>query len=166
MVPSPTAAQLEQSLTAHVVPLLEPLGFVALGPPKRPRVGLVARTFGRALDSERSLVLSVWCDGGTALSLTWRLDVSDEVGNADLQLTFPYEVDGRPAARPCGGSHHALVEFRPHLDAAHLDRAIQSLACQLAMHAEEIAQQVPELGEALATAVASPAWQTAREIGP
>lgn len=163
---SPTAAQLEAGLAAHVGPLLAPLGFAATGAPERTKVGLVARTWGRPLREGKSLVLSVWCDGGSAQNLTWRLDVHDSTGNADLQLTFPFEVDGRPQARPLGGSHHSLSEFRPHLSAEHFARALQSLGHQLALHAEEIAEQVPELAPELEAALGTAPWKAARQAGP
>ena len=148
------------------MPLLAPLGFATVGPPERTKVGLVARTLGRPLGDGRSLLFRVWCDGGTAQNLTWRLDFHDHTGNADLQLTFPFEVDGRPPGRPFGGSHHSLSEFRPHLGPQHFERAIQSLAHQLAWHAEEIAEQVPELAAEFEGARATPPWKTARQAGP
>jgi hypothetical protein len=160
---SPVARAFHDAFERELLPLLGRIGLTR-AKPKNVKPGLIVALAVRALEEQRRVEATLWCDGGSGANLRFRFDVVEPLQGLEcsrqIELELPWPDPDYPKQRHlefCGN------ELRPGESAAQLTKAITLLAGGLAANADRIARAVPELAHELRAAADDGAWRSAVE---
>jgi len=155
---SPVSVSFHEAFRSDWMPLLESIGFSS-AKPSHLKPGLVVELARRPLDARRSVEATLWCNGGSGLHLSFRLDIAETVDGVvhytQVQLPMPWPD---PSARRAGMLDSAVRELLPHESVERLRLGIAFLAGGFAANAETIAQAIPELACEIRNASRTAPW--------